>query len=71
MMTSSPCFQSAGVETENFEVSWMESRTRRISWKLRPVLCGYVSMALIFLSGPIQNTERTVTESDALGWIMP
>ena len=36
MMTSSPCFQFAGVATLCLAVSCMESRTRRISSKLRP-----------------------------------
>src|SRR5712692_626730 len=40
MMTSSPCFQLAGVATLCFAVSCMESRTRRISSKLRPVVVG-------------------------------
>src|SRR3954449_4811872 len=40
MMTSCPCFQSAGVATEYFEVSCSESITRRISAKLRPVDAG-------------------------------
>ena len=37
MMTSSPCFQFAGVATLCLAVSWSESMTRRISSKLRPV----------------------------------
>src|SRR6266567_3278809 len=37
MMTSSPCFQFAGVATLCLAVSCMESRARRISSKLRPV----------------------------------
>src|SRR3954451_15282589 len=40
MITSWPCFQSAGVATEYFEVSCSESMTRRISSKLRPVEAG-------------------------------
>jgi hypothetical protein len=40
MMTSSPCFQSAGVATRCFAVICSESIERRISWKLRPVVIG-------------------------------
>ena len=40
MITSSPLFQFTGVDTLCFAVSWSESMTRRISSKLRPVLCG-------------------------------
>ena len=40
MMTSSPCFQFAGVATFLAAVSWQESNNRRISSKLRPVLIG-------------------------------
>ena len=40
MMTSSPCFQSAGVATRCLAVICSESITRRISWKLRPVVIG-------------------------------
>src|SRR5690348_7636866 len=36
MMTSSPCFQLAGVATLCVAVSCIESRARRISSKLRP-----------------------------------
>ena len=36
---------------------------------MRPVVCGYVMIALIFLSGPMKNTERTVTFSFMLGWM--
>jgi hypothetical protein len=50
MITSSPLFQSTGVATECFAVSWSESITRRISSKLRPVLAGYVMLSLTFLS---------------------
>ena len=60
MITSSPCFQFTGVATLCFAVSCIESSTRRISSKLRPVVIGYVSISLIFLSGPIMKTERTV-----------
>jgi hypothetical protein len=60
MMTSSPCFQLAGVATLCLAVSCIESSTRRISSKLRPVVIGYVSISLIFLSGPMMNTDRTV-----------
>src|SRR5262249_57674589 len=42
MMTSSPCFQFTGVATLCLSVSCRESMTRRISSKLRPVVCGYV-----------------------------
>src|SRR6185369_13344968 len=48
MITSSPCFQLTGVATWCLAVSWIESRTRRISSKLRPVVIGYVSVSLIF-----------------------
>src|SRR5262245_33053613 len=80
MITSSPRFQLTGVATENFDVSCIESITRSTSSKLRPVLMGYVSMSLIFLSGPTTNTVRTVALSAAvrvdaapvaLGWIIP
>ena len=37
---------------------------------MRPALCGYVMISLIFLSGPMMNTDRTVTVSLAFGWIM-
>ena len=40
MITSSPFFQSAGVATLCLAVSCMESMTRRISSKLRPVVMG-------------------------------
>ena len=40
MITSSPGFQFTGVETLYLAVSCMESRTRSISSKLRPVLMG-------------------------------
>ena len=63
MITSSPCSQFAGVASCFSAVSWHESRSRRISAKLRPVLIGYVSVALICLSGPITNTERAVALS--------
>src|SRR5215472_17875617 len=55
IMTSSPGFQLAGVETWCLAVSWSESSTRRISSKLRPVLIGSMSISLIFLSGPTTN----------------
>src|SRR5689334_12506021 len=78
MITSSPCFQFTGVATLCLAVSWIESSTRSTSSKLRPVLIGYVSCSLIFLSGPTTNTERTVALSVAVrgpaalafGWIM-
>src|SRR4051812_30750631 len=60
IMTSSPFFQFTGVATLCLAVSCMESRTRRISSKLRPVVIGYVSINFIFLSGPMMKTERTV-----------
>ena len=41
MITSSPCFQFAGVATLCFAVSCIESSTRMISSKLRPVVIGY------------------------------
>src|SRR6266404_2283555 len=40
MITSSPCFQFTGVATLCFAVSCIESMTRSISSKLRPVLIG-------------------------------
>src|SRR5712671_4983209 len=40
MITSCPCFQLAGVATLCLAVSWIESRTRRTSSKLRPVVMG-------------------------------
>ena len=40
MMTSLPCCQSAGVATLCLAVSCIESITRKISWKLRPVVMG-------------------------------
>src|SRR6266705_1060478 len=40
MITSSPFFQFTGVATLCFAVSCMESITRRISSKLRPVVIG-------------------------------
>jgi hypothetical protein len=40
MITSSPFFQLAGVDTLNFAVNWIESSARNISSKLRPVLIG-------------------------------
>src|SRR5216684_4588845 len=63
MITSCPCFQLTGVATLCFAVSCMESRTRSTSSKLRPVVIGYMSMILIFLSGPMMNTARTVALS--------
>ena len=71
MITSSPCFQSEGVATLCSAVSCRLSTTRSTSSKLRPVEAGYVSVSLTFLSGPITNTDRTVIESFALGWIIP
>src|SRR5258706_15521628 len=60
MITSSPCFQFTGVATLCFAVSCSESTTRSTSSKLRPVVIGYAMMSLIFLSGPMTNTLRTV-----------
>ena len=40
MITSSPCFQFAGVATLCLAVSWSESMTRSTSSKLRPVVIG-------------------------------
>ena len=40
MITSSPCFQSAGVATRCFAVICSESITRRIYAKFRPVVIG-------------------------------
>ena len=65
IITSSPCFQLAGVTTRCLVVSWSESRTRSSSPKLRPVTFGYATMSLIVLSGLITNTLRTVRLSRA------
>src|SRR3989442_404146 len=70
MMQSCPSFQLTGVATLNLAVSCKESTTRSSSSKFRPQEAGYVIMSLIFLSGPITNTDRTVMLSAALGWIM-
>src|SRR6516165_11518653 len=59
-MTSSPSFQFAGVATRCLAVSCSESMTRSTSSKFRPVVIGYTRTSLIFLSGPITNTFRTV-----------
>src|SRR5277367_6326975 len=40
IITSSPCFQFAGVATLCFAVNCIESSTRMISSKLRPVVIG-------------------------------
>ena len=66
MMTSSPGFQFAGVDTWCLAVSCKESRIRTTSSKLRPVLMGYMSCSLIFLSGPMTNTVRTVALSEGV-----
>src|SRR5206468_815485 len=66
MITSSPCFQFTGVATLYFAVSCIESSTRRISSKLRPVVIGYASISLIFLSGLMMKTVRTVALSAAV-----
>ena len=47
-------------------VSLQESITRSSSSKFRPVLIGYVRLILIFLSGPMRNTDRTVALSAAV-----
>src|SRR6202042_3451608 len=60
MMTSSPRFQFTGVETLCFAVSCIESSTRKISSKLRPVDIGYASINLIFLSGPMMKRVRKI-----------
>src|SRR2546425_3574171 len=60
MMTSSPCFQLTGVETLCFAVNCNESITRSTSSKLRPVVIGETMMSVIFLSGPMTKTLRTV-----------
>jgi len=60
MMTSSPCFQLTGVATRCLSVSCSESITRRISSKLRPVVCGYVIISRTFFCGSITKTVRTV-----------
>src|SRR5579871_4431041 len=59
-ITSSPCFQSAGVATLWLAVSCNESTTRNTSWKLRPVDAGYVMISFTILSGPITTRLRTV-----------
>src|SRR5580704_5062644 len=59
-ITSSPFFQFTGVATLCSAVSCIESRTRRISSKFRPVVIGYASISLILLSGPTMKTVRTV-----------
>ena len=59
-MTSSPCFQLTGVATLWASVSWSESITRRISSKLRPVVCGYVIVRRTFFFGSMTKTVRTV-----------
>src|SRR5436309_3077996 len=46
-----------------FAVSCSESITRSTSSKLRPVVIGYTRISLIFLSGPITKTLRTVALS--------
>src|SRR5262249_13726989 len=66
MMTSSPCFQFTGVDTLCVAVSCSESSTRSTSSKLRPVVIGYTKISLIFLSGPMMNTLRTVWLSAAV-----
>src|ERR1700730_16520108 len=48
MITSSPFFQFTGVATLCLAVSCMESSTRRISSKLRPVLIGELCVYFIF-----------------------
>ena len=63
MITSSPCCQFTGVATFFEAVSWHESSSRRTSSKFRPVLIGYVIIALTFLSGPMTKTERAVALS--------
>src|SRR5438445_3013399 len=70
MMQSCPSFQLTGVATLNLAVSCKESTTRSSSSKFRPQEAGYVIISLIFLSGPITNTDRTVMLSAALGWIL-
>ena len=66
MMTSSPCFQLAGVATRCFAVSCIESMTRSTSSKLRPVVIGYTRTSFTFLSGPMTMTLRTVWLSAAV-----
>ncbi len=60
MITSSPGCQFAGVASWCFAVSWSESRIRRSSWTLRPVVIGYTRISLIVLSGAMTNVLRTV-----------
>jgi hypothetical protein len=64
-MTSSPGRQFAGVATGCLVVSWIESTTRSISVKLRPVCMGYIVISLTCLSGSITKTLRTVRFSIA------
>lgn len=66
-MHSWPSCQLAGVATLCFAVNCNESITRSNSRKFRPVEAGYVSVNLIFLSGPMMNTDRTVKVSSAFG----
>src|SRR6202041_3066449 len=54
-----PYFGCAVVRPLGFAVNCIESSTRIISSKLRPVVIGYASVSLIRLSGPITNTVRT------------
>src|SRR5262249_45905014 len=54
------------VETRYLAVSWSESMTRSTSSKLRPVVIGYTRISLIFLSGPMTKTLRTVWLSAAV-----
>jgi len=62
MITSWPGFQFTGVATWCLAVSCDSNRARAaLSSKLRPVLIGYISISLIFLSGPHnEHTVRTV-----------
>ena len=61
MMTSSPAFQSAPVETLWPAVSCSESMTRRISWKLRPVLGRLVDeTSLGFACGAVEALIREI-----------
>ena len=72
MTTSSPCTQFAGVATCSLAVSWHESNSLRISAKFRPVVMGYVRVALILLSGPddeYRSSRRVVSWCAPLGGV--
>jgi hypothetical protein len=66
MITSSPYFQFVAVGIFCVAVNWIESRTRKTSSKLRPVVIGQLDISLIFLSGPITKTVQTVASIAAV-----